>query len=365
MRFLGWMHDKLRQTKAEHFKDFPIANCCTCLSAPSSLDDQFSPVRPSSESRIRYNTLSEHTQRLEAYSCGTEIAGIGVTNEGDTAFLSSDLFHGFLAIGTLGSEQITSSPATPTFPASLEEDNLAEENIEVTENDLNLIRDELEKFLEAEAEEVQGTEDALARSSYVSIITLSGMQVEEAGGNEKSIVSPLQGYLFGSSIELPETRAEKKKEKLSLGEIFRRTKLTDDNTPIEMPPKQDKKSVKLLLKKILKKIHAPPGKKTSQDDADKTIPTKKKTNKVLKMFCRKVHPEDSTGAKHSTTSWVERLKARHDINPKYSSIRRTANYENSLKEPEFGLSSSQSSGNTEHWIRTDADYLVLELEQRN
>lgn len=96
--------------------------------------------------------------------------------------------------------------------------------MKVTENDLKLVNNELEKFLAAEAED-GGCNDSLARSSYVSTITLSGMQMEAADAEDfgKTVAFPLQGYLSGSSIELPEIRFGVRKKKVSLEEIFRTT----------------------------------------------------------------------------------------------------------------------------------------------
>ncbi|GMP82365.1 hypothetical protein CsSME_00036702 [Camellia sinensis var. sinensis] len=67
---------------------------------------------------------------------------------------------------------------------------------------------------------------------------------------------PLQGYLLGSAIELPET---KKEHRTSLGELFQRTKMTEENSVAKCESgekKADKKTNKSaipLMKKILKK----------------------------------------------------------------------------------------------------------------
>jgi len=62
-------------------------------------------------------------------------------------------------------------------------------------------------------------------------------------------------YLFGSSIEHPETRFGAKKEKVSLEEIFRTTKVTDEipsenEVKEEMQAKKTHKSAKYFIKKI-------------------------------------------------------------------------------------------------------------------
>lgn len=183
----------------------------------------------------------------------------------------SELFHGFLAIGTLGSDP-NGDPSTPTFGISLE--NITEKETEVTENELKLINDELEKVLGAE----DGCNDSSGRNSHVSLgrsshgstITLSGkplMEGQDTNGNE-STVCPLQGYLFGSAIEMSETTttvANKKEHRTSLGELFQRTKVAEENPGNKFEreekrntDKEADKSAVHLMKKILKKkmLHA-------------------------------------------------------------------------------------------------------------
>lgn len=139
-------------------------------------------------------------------------------------------------------------------------EDTTEKNQEVTENDLKLIGYELEKFLEAESKE--GFDESSARNSQVSTITLSCKHVEkiEDEDYQKTVICPLQGYLFGSSIELPETRTEVKKEKASLGELFRKTKITTENCTrkceaVEMEAKNRDKSAIHFMKKVIKKLH--------------------------------------------------------------------------------------------------------------
>lgn len=140
-------------------------------------------------------------------------------------------------------------------------ENTDEKKPELTENDINLISYELEKFLEAESKE--GRDESSGRNSHVSAITLCCKQVEQAGeeDSQKTVVCPLQGYLFGSSVELPETRTEVKKEKASLAELFQRTKITAENCTgkceiEEIQSKQRDKSATQFMKKIIKKLHA-------------------------------------------------------------------------------------------------------------
>lgn len=180
----------------------------------------------------------------------------------------SELFHGFLTIGTLGSDDPTITlPSTPTFSISVE--NITEKETEVTENDLKLINDELEKVLGAEdgCNDSSGRNSLVStgRSSHCSTITLSGKPFEgtEPSWNEAT-TCPLQGYLFGSAIELPDTTVVKKEHRTSLGELFQRTKIEEENSASKWEKgekaadKETDRSAKHLMKKILKKklVHA-------------------------------------------------------------------------------------------------------------
>lgn len=163
-------------------------------------------------------------------------------------------------------------------------ENITKTNAEVSENDLKLISYELEKFLVAEKEE--SFYESSGRNSHVSTITLSGKQIagSEAEDYGNKTLCPLQGYLSGSSIELPET-TEVRKERASLGELFHRTKTTSEDcteTGVrpEMQVKQTHKSAMHIMRKMLKRAH---GKSkscnTSGDDAV-SASTNKKLHKV-------------------------------------------------------------------------------------
>lgn len=101
-------------------------------------------------------------------------------------------------------------------------------------------------------------------STAGSTITLSGKQFEssESNGNGTT-VCPLQGYLFGSTVGWPETTpaSAKKEHRPSLGELFQKTKLAEENYGAKYEKRTDKdsdKSAVHLMKKILKKkmLHA-------------------------------------------------------------------------------------------------------------
>ncbi|XP_039033861.1 protein LAZY 1-like [Hibiscus syriacus] len=207
------------------------------LSAYSSLNGQES--HPNSASRYGYGAIYSTQPKEENENFSTEFEAEGVEdNFGDkTSTVISGLFHGFLTIGTLQSDCTISEPITPTFTMSRE--NITEGKTEGTENDLKVINDELDKFLEAEAEE-HGSIESSRRSSLVSAITLSDKPMQEVNAEEyvNAIVCPLQGYLFGSSIELPEARFEVKKEKASLEELFYSAK-TAEESPMEKCGKEE------------------------------------------------------------------------------------------------------------------------------
>ncbi|KAL4334982.1 hypothetical protein GQ457_07G000420 [Hibiscus cannabinus] len=347
MKLLGWMRHKLRPTNIEPFKDFTIGNYCACLSQ---------------------NSFTEF-----------EAKGIEDNFGDETSTAISGLFHGFLSIGTLGSEPIMSEPVTPKFTTPLE--NIVEEKTEVTENYLKLINDELEKFLEAEE---HGSNESSGRNSQVSTITLNGKPVQEANAQDhgKTSMCPLQGYLFGTSIELADTRFEAKKEKASLAELFHRTKISEES-PMEkcgkeeMKNKQNNKPVKHLIKKVLKKIHASSGSSISSPKETNSAATKKKLQKVIKLFHRKVHPESSITGRESKqmhrkkmniaphTEDGDQIQQHKDNNWFGQGLRSMAGppeHKTISELPIYELAdSTAATANREHWIKTDADYLVLEL----
>ncbi|KAL7197076.1 hypothetical protein ACSBR1_036985 [Camellia fascicularis] len=172
-------------------------NSSNCLSEKPSLDEQ------QYDMKANYGTKTlGKSQRYNHLRKSFAIEEDDFEEESSAAI--SQLFHGFLTIGTLGSDT-----------------NITEKETEVTEHDLKLINDELEKVLGVEGKE-DGCNDSSGRNSHVSTITLSGKTLEgtETSGN-RTTICPLQGYLLGSAIELPET---KKEHRTSLGELFQRTK---------------------------------------------------------------------------------------------------------------------------------------------
>ena len=237
---------------------------CNCLTGQSSLDDQQFYSKPNYGTKSFKQPQRDHLRKSFA---GVEAARVEEEDyEEESSSAISELFHGFLAIGTLGSDPNIPDPSTPTFAISLE--NITEKETEVTENELKLINDELEKVLGAEAKE-EGCNDSSGRNSHVSTgrsshgstITLSGKPMEgpDTNGNGTT-VCPLQGYLFGSAIELSETTTVAKKEhRTSLGELFQRTKITEENfgskydKEEKRTEKEGDKSAVHIMKKMLKK----------------------------------------------------------------------------------------------------------------
>lgn len=97
------------------------------------------------------------------------------------------------------------------------------------------------------------------------------------------------------------------------------------------------------------------------------------------MFHRKVHPETSVaGEKSGKYQKKKRMSSDGICNhgdgvlpddqdimlypeQAFSSNQSMRRYKSQSNPPQFALSSLDSNGNKEHWIKTDADYLVLEL----
>lgn len=395
MKLLGWMHRKLRQNNSEPQREFAFGQ-------PSLDDQQFYQKQNYGTKQIR--------QAHREYNFRNSFAGLdaAVAEDGDfeedSSTTISELFHGFLAIGTLGADPPITDPypSTPTFSISVE--NITEKETEVTENELKLINDELEKVLGAEARE-DGCNDSSGRNSHVSTgrnshvstgrsshgstITLSGKPTDgtETYGNGNTIC-PLQGYLFGSGIELPETATVAKKEhRASLGELFQKTKLAEENSGAKCEKgekraeKEGDKSAVHLVKKILKKkvLHACKGSAGAAGGNLDSASAETKLHKILHMFHRKVHPESSASTekrnkphKNESKNNIfyemgynngDQVRADEDIiifpqrDPSKKNLRL---YKSQSNPPQFTLSSNDSNGNKEHWIKTD-DYLVLEL----
>ncbi|KAL5552644.1 hypothetical protein UlMin_040045 [Ulmus minor] len=393
MKLLCWMHRKFRQNTNEALKALVIGNTGTCLSGQPSLDEQQYCPRSNYGTRSFKQAQRDHHLR-KSITCLEAVRADEEDYEEESSAAISELFHGFLAIGTLGSEQMVNDPATPTFGISVE--NITEKETEVTENELKLINDELEKVLGAEAPD-DGFNDSSGRNSHVSngrsshgsIIALSGKP--EDGNANGTTICPLQGYLFGSAIELSETtKAAKKEHRTSLGELFQRSKITEENAggkgdrEERRSEKEAEKSAKNLMKKKLKKkiLHA--SRNSAADSGGGSVdsaPSETKLHKILHMFHRKVHPETSTGAQKTgkapknenkkkptqdgSCNYGDQIPPDEDITlcPQRALFlkQKIRRYRSQSNPPQFSFGSIESNGNREQWIKTDADYLVLEL----
>ncbi|KAB1211798.1 hypothetical protein CJ030_MR6G006604 [Morella rubra] len=377
MKLLDWMHHKFQHSSIEPFKGFINGNPCFCLSAQASLDEQDSYMKPSFGSTHGSRSLNNPKPECEKCFSDSEAEGEEGKLEEQASTVISELFHGFLTIGTLGLEPILSEPLTPTF--AMAQESKTESKTELTENDLKLINYELEKFLEAETKE--WCNESSGRNSQASIITLSGNPLDEDDNEdyEKMHVCPLQGYLLGSSIEQPETRKEVKKERTSLAGLFQRTKITNENKTEKnesgnMQAMKKHKPAMHLMKKILKKLHASSRSSVPSAGGDATDSTSYKNilQKVISVFHKKIHPETSIAARDFVDSDKYKLKnAPHGGYKKEDKVHLTAGTNGPTlgSMSKMGIPSHKTTlyptndrlhGSNlrakEHWIKTDVDF---------
>ncbi|KAL3649896.1 hypothetical protein CASFOL_006299 [Castilleja foliolosa] len=272
MKLLGWMHRKLRQNTHDTTppNDFPIG-----FTGQSTLDDL--------QCYQNENYGSKPFGKAQRDNNRSSFARVE-HEEDDIA----ELFHGFLAIGTLGTEQLfttTDPAATPTF-----DHMIAEKETEVTENEFKQINDELEKVL--------GDDVSSGRNSKVS--------TDQKPNTESADTCPLQSYLFGSKIGDAETTTPttvRKEQRTSLGELFEKTKEAEDNNSHVTKSVSDKSAVHVMKKMLKKKIHVHSSSKSSTGGAKiGCTATDKKLHKILHIFNRKVHPENPITANYEQTN---------------------------------------------------------------
>ncbi|KAM2541515.1 hypothetical protein TB2_021072 [Malus domestica] len=374
LAFSGWMHRMFRQNSNDPFK-------VSVVGQPSLDDQQYYPKSNWGTKPFKQAPKDQHLRKsfngLDAARAEEEYY------EEESSAEASVLFHGFLAIGTLGSsDQVNTEPSTPMLGISVE--NITEKETEATENELNLINDELEKELVAVPAKDDICNDSSGRNSYVSngrssqgsTITLSGKALEGAAnkGNNGTAVCPLQGYLFGSAYELSETTIVAKKEhRTSLGELFQRTKLAEEISGAELikEEKRADKSAMHLIKKMLKKKMLHASSRGSGRAADHAS-AETKLNKILHMFRRKVHPETSAAERKPGKYKGNQSKKKPSSEGTYnnggqdedillypqqgfSSMQSMWRYKSQSNPLQFVLSGMDSKENREHWIKTGAD----------
>ncbi|XP_062182910.1 protein LAZY 1-like [Phragmites australis] len=403
MKLLGWMHRKLRSNN-DVFKDFSTGGggtckCITGLASPDPItfltsaneyfaDDAFATNHPSPPATDHFNFGGS-----DLLTIGTlGIAAVAVPGDDDDDYyckvdvdVDADLDNNG---GTHSEEGVDGGAVTPifTYPTAPETDSdeksvaaveaIAEkDDYTTTEDDLMVVSAELEKVLGGRNSCAAGDMVASARVSFAM-----------------GVDCPLQGFLFGSPVSDAESRLEQPRDssggrRTSLGELFMRTRFADDKVSLGAleegedgaagGEREEGKACKgggSGGHKAMKKRKVKDEKGASGDGAPASATvTKIKFQKILRIFHRKVYPESTALARSLTKKYRKRGSSADEPEPPASPKLRCRKNQG---VPGFGCCANSASfagaaspddgehnvgSKSGHWIRTDADYLVLEL----
>ncbi|KAG9445950.1 hypothetical protein H6P81_012078 [Aristolochia fimbriata] len=368
MKLLGWMHRKFRQnSSADPLKDFAIDHR-TPLEDP-----QQQQLAPKLSNFSKCGSRARHFRKSF-----TSLVGAGdIDDYVDDPDAEDDLFRGLLAIGTLGSDpNLHDSSSAPAAADKHDTHDAAWATGDEPTQKTETVPDPV--LPKPTAEEYSLPSDG------------------PANGN---VVCPLQRYLLGSPVEISATTAGKKEQRTSLGDLF----MKEEGRSEEKTAKDtagDRSSVH-KMKKMLKRRtnnhgssrhHGSGGDATAASAASDPASAETKLRKILHIFHRKVHPENAApvvemekgggkynkmkkdGADHQSCKGSagddechndRLLQDEHDIiiHPMQRPMIKKeniwhCNYNSNLP---FTLGDAESNGNREYWVKTDADYLVLEL----
>ncbi|KAJ0230537.1 hypothetical protein HA466_0306450 [Hirschfeldia incana] len=297
MRLLSWIRT-IKQNGSDQSKEFKGNFCCLRAQFSSEVQD----IRTNS---FAFYEPSHDPKPLEA--------------DEELRFDHEDVFSGFLTIGTLGRE-----PETPRFTS------VAEEDVTGAQRDIaKLLTKKLDKLLE------EYPEDSSSKQFERS---------NAAGDRESDDVCPSQGGY--DCIEFTERSKEEKKREGLLTSLFKRRKTLEGECN-----STEKHGTGDLMKRVIDKLHRSSS-KTIKEDNDDYMHKKKDIRKNVQIFRSKVHP-------------VLCAPVRDD--DKETDDSRSCTNRSNLKDPPlnggFLVSSSISEANRkrEKWIKTDAEYLVLEF----
>ncbi|KAK3118656.1 hypothetical protein QOZ80_9BG0703310 [Eleusine coracana subsp. coracana] len=252
-------------------------------------------------------------------------------------------------------------PPPPPEEAVVAVDAIAEKDDDTTtEDDLMVVSAELDKVLGGRNSGTTGDLVASARASFAI-----------------GVDCPLQGFLFGSPVSDGKSRQDRRdsvgsgSRRTSLGELFLRTRFTEEKVAliaVEEGEDGEEGGAGNGGKMMKRKVNHE--KSANGDGTPASASNKSKFQKILQIFHRKVYPENTAfarslnkksrkrGGNHHETSASPKLQCRKEPRlPGFGCCNR----------PSFGAGVSpdvddeHNGSKSGHWIRTDADYLVLEL----